>query len=139
MGKTSHFSGRARATLGAFITLVLLLAVPQIASAHARMLRSSPPDGATVNITPDKIELWFNELLENKFNSVQVFLASDFNAKTRTNLVLGNPKVDPKDRTHITIDVKTLAPGEYFVEWRVLSLDGHSAPGRFAFHVAATK
>lgn len=103
------------------------------------MLRSSPPDGATVNITPDKIELWFNELLENKFNSVQVFLASDFNAKTRTNLVLGNPKVDPKDRTHITIDVKTLAPGEYFVEWRVLSLDGHSAPGRFAFHVAATK
>ena len=139
MGKTVHFSGRACATLGAFITFALLLAAPQIASAHARMLRSSPSDGATVTVTPDKIELWFNELLENKFNSVAVFPASELNAKDRTNLVAGKPTVDPKDRTHLTIDLKTLAPGEYFVEWRVLSLDGHSAPGRFAFHVAAPK
>jgi methionine-rich copper-binding protein CopC len=43
--------------------------------------------------------------------------------------------VDPKDRTHLMVKVGALKPGDYVVDWRVLSRDGHSAPGRITFTV----
>jgi len=39
----------------------------------------------------------------------------------------------------MTVGLKPLAPGGYVVEWRVLSRDGHSEPGRITFRVQARK
>ena len=123
--------------VGLGFLLALALALPQTALAHAKLTRSSPADKASLTNAPQQIELWFSELLDDKFNSIEVVASKDVNAKPRVNLAQGEPKVDPKDRTHLTIELKALEPGEYTVDWRVLSRDGHSAPGRFTFRVLA--
>jgi methionine-rich copper-binding protein CopC len=117
---------------------IALAAAPMGALAHARMIRSTPTAGG-VTQSPEQVELWFNELLDDKFNSIIVYPAAEANVQRHAILTQGNATVDPKDKTHLTIAVKPLPPGEYMAEWRVLSLDGHSAPGRFKFRVLAAK
>lgn len=126
---------RTRRTLFAFVLISLALAASTWA--HARLQRSAPASGTTVSPTPSRVEFWFNELLEARFNGVIVFAASELGAKNRRDFVKGKPRVDERDRTHLTADLEPLPPGEYIVEWRVLSRDGHTAPGRFTFRVRA--
>jgi methionine-rich copper-binding protein CopC len=51
------------------------------------------------------------------------------------NFARGTPMLVPGDNTHLRIAVAPLPQGIYAVEWRVLSRDGHSAPGQFNFRV----
>ncbi len=116
----------------------LALAGAPAAWAHARLVRAVPATGAEVSPAPKQIDLWFNELLEDGFNTVTVFPAADLTVGAkRANLTKGKPTVEGKDRTHLIVAVAALPPGEYIVEWRVLSRDGHSAPGRSTFRVGA--
>ena len=137
MNTLSDTTGRVAARL-VIVLAIALAAAPMEALAHARMIRSSPTAGG-VTQPPAQVELWFNELLDGGFNSIIVYPATEASAKTHTSLTQGEAKVDPKDKTHLTVTVKPLPPGQYMVEWRVLSLDGHSAPGRFKFRVIAAK
>jgi copper resistance protein C len=123
--------------LRSLVCAALLIAFAPAALAHARVVRSSPAKGETLSRPPERIELWFNELLDDGFNSIEIFPASEIAAPKRTNLAKEKPTVDPRDRTHLIVKTEPLAPGEYIVEWRVLSRDGHSAPGRFTFRIAA--
>ena len=120
--------------------LVLALAVfgLQQVEAHARLVRSNPADKAQLEKAPAQIELRFNELLDDNFNSVKVFPAEQLRLKERTEYASGKPKVDAQDRTRLFVELKSLPPGDFVVEWRVLSRDGHSASGRFSFHVLAS-
>ena len=120
-------------------TAVVVLVGVSVAFAHARMVRSIPAKQAQLTVPPARVELWFNELLDDNFNVVEVFPAAQVMQKARTELARGEPVVDPQDRTHITIEVEPLPPGEYAVEYRVLSRDGHTAPGRFTFRVVAAR
>lgn len=117
-----------------WILLAFILVIP-IALAHARMTRSFPARAAELPQSPPRVELWFNELLDEEFNRIEVFPNADLKSTPRPNLTKGVPKVDPKDHTHLFIELPHLAPGEYYVEYRVLSRDGHSAPGRFSFKI----
>jgi methionine-rich copper-binding protein CopC len=106
--------------------------------AHARLLRSEPAKDAELASAPDHVNLWFSELLEDGgFNVVTVYAASELGAAKKHDLTADKPHVDPKDRTRLTVKVTALPPGDYIVEWRVLSSDGHSAPGRINFRVRA--
>lgn len=118
-----------------FAYLILLIANPAGVAAHARLVRSAPADKAELDQPPAQVELWFDELIDKGFNKVEVFRASEIKAKDRKNLARGDLQVDPKDRTHVIVPLQPLPAGEYTVEWRVLSRDGHSAPGRFTFRV----
>jgi methionine-rich copper-binding protein CopC len=121
------------------ITLLLLALTASDSRAHARLTRSIPENKAHLAQSPGGIELWFNELLEEgSFNIVEVFAAKDLKEKKRTNLAK-SPVVDTEDKTHLVVKVGQLADGEYVVEWRVLSRDGHSAPGRIRFQVESHK
>jgi methionine-rich copper-binding protein CopC len=119
-------------------TLILLLIGAPGAWAHARLVRAEPKSGAEVARAPGQVELWFNELLEDGFNTVAVFPSADLTAEKKANFVKGKPVVDPRDHTHLIIQLAPLRPGEYIIEWRVLSRDGHSAPGRSKFIVRAS-
>ncbi len=119
------------------LVVCLLLVIAPEAFAHARLLRAAPAGGAEVSAAPAQLDLWFNELLESGFNFVTVFPASELGAKKHANLAKGKPVVDARDRTHLTVPLQPLPPGEYIVEWRVLSRDGHTAPGRLTFRVRA--
>jgi len=108
------------------------------ALAHARLLRSEPAKDAELAPPPNHVNLWFSELLEDGgFNVVTVYAASELGAAKKHDLTADKPHVDPKDRTRLSVKVTPLPPGDYIVEWRVLSSDGHSAPGRINFRVRA--
>jgi methionine-rich copper-binding protein CopC len=125
-------------TIRAVLAFLLLTgALPSSAWSHARMVRSEPAKDAEVSGVPDHVSLWFNELLEDGFNTITVFPAKELTEKKRTNLVTEKPRVNPQDRTQLSVKLPSLPPGEYILEWRVLSRDGHSAPGRITFRVKA--
>jgi methionine-rich copper-binding protein CopC len=124
-------------TIRSLLCAALLLALAPAVLAHARVVRSSPAKGEVLSRPPERIELWFNELLDHGFNSIEIFPQSAAVATKRVSISRDKPVLDPRDRTRLTLTVEPLAPGEYVVEWRVLSRDGHSAPGRFTFRVVA--
>lgn len=121
------------------ILILLALAIPRPALAHARLVKSSPPDKAGLAVAPEKIDLWFNELLDSGFHTIEIFAAAEIKSRQRTNLVQGEAVVDAKDKTHLSVALKALPPGDYVIEYRVLSRDSHSAPGRIRFSVSAAK
>ena len=122
----------------ALVCAAALFAMPASVLAHARLSRSLPADGAALPAAPVAIELWFNELLDDEFNSVAVFRAGPDGAPADArDLAGGPPHVDAADRTHLTVSVRPLAPGAYVAQWKVLSRDGHSARGRVRFTVGA--
>ena len=123
------------ASLLAAAVAVAALLFPVASLAHARLVRSNPADKAQLAASPAVVELWFSELLDSGFHQIFVYPAAEMSKKERGNLVKGTPAVDPRDRTKISATLQPLAPGEYFVEWRVLSRDGHTAPGRLSFRV----
>jgi methionine-rich copper-binding protein CopC len=118
--------------LGVFLSLL----GTSSALAHAQLIKSSPADKTELKQSPAHVELWFNELLDEGFNTIEIFPAEELSAKTHSNFAKGKPKVDPNDRTHLTIDVSILKPGKYVIQYRVLSRDGHTAPGRLTFQVS---
>jgi len=120
------------------VGLLFLAATFSQSWAHALLVKSNPANGSTIQ-APKSIELWFNELLDDNFNKVEIFGAGDAKGKERKNLAKGKPQLSGKDRTHLTVEVGTLSPGDYVIEYRVLSRDGHSAPGRITFTVSESK
>jgi methionine-rich copper-binding protein CopC len=131
--------GNLRAVTLCLALLLALVTAPR-AFAHARLLKSSPEKGAQLAVSPDHVELWFNELLEEGFNTLEVYPTAELTANQHSNLAEGQPKVDPADPTHLSVKLlQALKPGEYVLEWRVLSRDGHSAPGRILFTVLPPK
>ncbi len=123
----------------ALVVAQMFLTGPRAALAHARLVRATPANQARLAAPPERVELWFSELLEDGFNSVEVVRAAEVTAKPRTNLARDVPTVDRDDRTRMTVPVQELGPGDYAVEWRVLSRDGHTAAGRFTFRVQTAR
>jgi len=111
--------------------LVLLAGflVPPKALAHAKLIRSRPNAFETLAETPASVELWFNERLEDEFNSIEVVDVAGRMVEE------GHPRVNPQDRTNLRARINTLPPGSYVVRWKILSVDGHTARGRFFFSV----
>jgi methionine-rich copper-binding protein CopC len=129
----------ARTTTTVCLAILLSLLGVHSALAHAQLVKSAPTDKVKLQVAPEKVELWFNELLDDGFNTIEVYSATELNARKHTNLVKGVPQVDAKERTHLSIPLETLKPGDYVIDYRVLSRDGHTAPGRVRFHVLEAK
>jgi methionine-rich copper-binding protein CopC len=111
--------------------LVLLAAflVPAKALAHAKLIRSRPNASEVLAETPASVEHWFNERLEDEFNSIEV--ADSAGRKVEE----GHARVNPQQRTNLLVRLRTLSPGSYLVHWKILSVDGHTSRGRFIFSV----
>jgi methionine-rich copper-binding protein CopC len=118
---------------------MLVLAAPGVAWGHARLVRSLPADGGTVEAAPDQVDLWFNEVLDQEFNDVRVVPASsgEQDELSQRNQA-GKPRVDPEDPTHLIVPVEGVTAGAWAIRWKVLSRDGHSAFGREEFKVTGT-
>src|SRR4051794_20822033 len=110
-------NGSQREFLKSVLLVTVLAGGVRIAEAHAKLVRSTPKDGATLRASPKRIELWFNELLDDEFNTAQVFSARDLSGKDRKELAQQKPQVDKKDRTHLSLNLPPLEPGKYAVEY----------------------
>lgn len=118
------------ALIFALACVVALAFQPQVAEAHANLVRSEPPANSTLDEAPDRITIWFTEPMEAGFSEIQVLNSAG------TRVDNGNSVVDANDLTVMSVSLPTLPDGTYTVAWRNLStIDGHSLRGSFIFSV----
>lgn len=111
-----------------FIVCFVLL-TPTTAAAHAYLVKSAPARRAVLFKAPARLQLWFNERLEPRFSSVTV-------TDSMGNRVDGGDvQVSADDPKQLSIGINALAPGSHTVEFRVLSVDGHTVKDQFPFTI----
>lgn len=118
---------RLAATVAA---LVVALALPSAAGAHAVLVETSPERGDAVGSAPERVVFRFNEPVEVAFGSVRVFDAR-------------GKRVDEGGAEHPAGDSKAIAvglrddlrDGSYTATYRVVSADSHPVSGGFVFGV----
>jgi methionine-rich copper-binding protein CopC len=98
------------------------------AAAHAFLDHASPAVGSSVAAAPAVVTLWFTQQLEPAFSTAEIV---DGDGRR----VDQGITIDSKDPTIMHVTVKSLPPGTYRVEWRVVSVDTHTTTGHFTFTV----
>ena len=107
--------------------LLLWLALPATAFAHATLIGAEPADGAVLPTVPSRFSLTFNEPVSPL-------------ALALTGPDAGQTKLDSSrvDGGTLVIDApKTLAHGTHVLSWRVVSADGHPVAGSLLFSMGA--
>ncbi len=122
---------RARAAfVGVTIAVLLGLAGPPAALAHAELVSSTPADGAEITTPPTEIRLVFSEAPRLDSLSVRLF------DRRGTEVALGEPTPGPLPTTIIIPIPIDLRPGPYTVVWFVVSAeDEHPETKEFVFGV----
>ncbi len=105
------------------------LAVALSASAHALLVRASPPVGGTVAAAPAEVAITFSETVEPGFSGITVQDA----AGARVDQGDAHPVAG--DGHRLAVALRPLPPGTYAVAWHVTSTDTHRTQGRYAFMV----
>jgi copper transport protein len=113
----------------AVVLLVLLfLALPGSAAAHATLESAEPATQSRVDAPPTEIRLRFNQPVTITSNAIQV-LAAD-------GTVLSGTSVAEDGEYVVVAPVSRLVDGQgYTVRWRVIGDDGHAPSGVFTFGV----
>ena len=124
----SHCTERLTRALYGLLLFGTVVA-PQEALAHAKLIRSQPSPFEVLASVPAEVKLWFNERLEDEFNAIEVMDATGRHVED------GAAHVNPQDRTNLLVQLGNLSSGSYVIRWKILSLDGHPARGRFIFTV----
>ncbi|MBE7217572.1 MAG: copper homeostasis periplasmic binding protein CopC [Caulobacteraceae bacterium] len=117
---------RNKLLAGALAAAILLAA--GTASAHARLVASSPAANAAV-APPRAVSLTFSERLTPAFSAFD--LTSGDGRRLGLKAALG-----PDGKTMVGAPQGPLRPGAYTVDWHAVSSgDGHRTEGRFRFTV----
>ena len=111
------------------LALAALLLAPATASAHAVLVKSSPPRRAVLAAPPTRVELSFNERLEPAYSTLSVWSSAEARVDD------GKVVVGPDDPRRLSVGVPGLGSGSYVVRFRVLSVDGHVVEGTYPFEV----
>lgn len=113
----------------AIALIVSLFATPAVL-AHAHLKGQYPAADAAVAAAPQALTLNFSEGIEPKFSGVAVTNAQQQIIKT------GVVKRNEKDKKQMIVPLEEpLPPGNYTVNWHVVSVDGHKTSGQYAFSV----
>ena len=98
--------------------------------AHAHLKHQYPAADANVTAAPQALTLNFSEGIEPKFSGVKITGAKQQDVKT------GPVKRNENDKTQLIVPLEqALTPGEYTVDWHVVSVDGHKTTGNYHFSV----
>jgi methionine-rich copper-binding protein CopC len=124
-----RWTTRTVAGIGAVLVSLLVSAAP--AAAHARVVRTTPASGATIDGRLQVISLAFDDPVRLVPRSLVVTGASGAPQTT------GAPRVVQGGRLLEAALSDRLPAGRYFVGWRILSDDSHIESGSFGFTVAA--
>ncbi|MBU4680840.1 CopC domain-containing protein YobA [Cedecea davisae] len=115
------------ATVAAFVAA---MAVSPAVFAHAHLKQQSPAADAAVTASPQALTLSFSEGVEPGFSGVTV--TGPQQAKVKT----GKVKLNATDNKQLIVPVEeALKPGDYSVDWHVVSVDGHKTKGNYHFSV----
>ena len=120
-----------RPLFAALVAVVALLAGAGtgVAAAHSALTGSSPEGGASLRTAPDRVTLTFNEDLQKEYAVLRV-VGPDNHFWEK-----GAPVIDGRTAS-ATLD--GLGPvGEYRINYRVTSADGHPVEGQVVFELTA--
>ena len=115
------------------LTIIALLFTATSAWAHAFLDHAEPAVGSTVDTPVTEIRIWYTEKLEPAFSQIQVV---DHHGKPVTQ---NRATVDADDPSLLKLSVPALAPGQYKVSWKVMSVDTHITVGTFSFNVRKSR
>ncbi len=121
--------GRRAILAGLGTALGAALMPPRQALAHARLDRAEPGAG-TRGAAPIEVVLRFTEAVEPRFSSIVVVNG----AGTRWE---AGPAQIGGDTHTLRVSLKPLPPGDYRVDWVVVSVDTHRSQGSYGFTVVA--
>lgn len=111
----------------------LILLCPYPALAHARLTRSEPASGTSVE-SPHFIRLWFSERPETRLTAIAL---RDERGMSFSVLA---PQSESQDPLKVSFAITAILPaGQYTVDWRTVSSDGHPSHGRFSFMVVGVQ
>ena len=116
------------------LAAAMLLTANQSASAHGDIESAEPAPNAKITQAPKQIKILFSEELQAVGNSITLLDAKG------GKVALGKTQLDPADATRKTLIASvpgTLPPSNYTVQWKNLSVDGHSEQGDYTFTFAA--
>ncbi|MGI4981966.1 MAG: copper resistance CopC family protein [Janthinobacterium lividum] len=111
------------------IVAALILTGARLANAHAHPTQQAPSAGQTLASAPREVAIDFDEDVEAAFTSIAVTDAQGHS------VIDGKTAVAAGRGTHVSVALKTLAPGTYSVTWVAVAKDGHRTQGRYAFTV----
>ena len=120
------------AALAGILALLLLVVLPAApAAAHAGLIDSDPPDGATLPAAPTSARLRFDENIAPSGRTAQLV-----DGKGRP---VPGPDLVPRPAgdSAMALDLPDLAPGGYGLRWSVVSDDGHDTSGVIVFFVGS--
>ncbi|WP_027285586.1 copper resistance CopC family protein [Rubritepida flocculans] len=107
--------------------ILLSLLLPWPALAHSELRGSVPAPGARLAAPPEEILLRFNE-------RVQVTALRLRDASGRTIALRRQAGAEPAQEARATPEAP-LPPGDFVLEWRAISADGHPIRGAIRFTV----
>jgi copper resistance protein C len=94
--------------------------------AHARLERSEPRDGGTLEHC-QQVDLWFDSRIEPRFHSLELISGKERRTLSGT--------LDPSDPRHLQAPLPALSPGAWTLRYEVVSRDGHRVEGEVHFTV----
>lgn len=106
----------------------LFMAWPLVSMAHVHMDKSDPANGATLSVIPKSVDTWFSGKVAAEWSKIEV---TDANGK-RVDTGEVSDGGDPK---HLSVGLKSVAPGSYDVKLNVISGDGHRVKSSFSFSI----
>lgn len=113
---------------GRSVLVLLLAALPLLwgtsATAHSALIDSTPEPDSTLETLPERIELTFNEPLNDI--SPAIIVRQDEETIAELEPEIDGPVASAASPTD-------LPPGDYDVVWRVVSGDGHPVSGTIPF------
>ena len=115
--------------IGLYVGIVVALAIPASASAHAYLVRTVPSASGVVNAPPAQVLLTYDEAVEPRFAIISV------TDKDGHQVTAGHPQRSPVDPNTLVVPLHRIPEGWYLVYWRVISVDGHPVRGAFTFAV----
>lgn len=119
--------------LGTWLLLVcvLIILIPQSASAHAYVVKSNPTENETLKKAPSVVKIEFDEDIQvSSFNTLYV---RDTSGKRGD---LKDAHIDKKNKKLLEAGLKdNLKNGLYSIQWKVISADGHPIQGVIPFRV----
>lgn len=120
-----------RVLVGAATLLIAVLALAAPAGAHASLQEAAPVADAIVDSAPSDVVLRFSEPVDVSLGRLRV------TGPDGDRLDAGPPAAADGGRV-IRTAVDEGGKGSYYVEWSVVSLDGHVLEGSFVFSVGET-
>lgn len=125
-------AGIRRSAIILLLSAAWSLALCAPAFAHARLVDAVPNDGDTLAESPEQLRLRFNEPVEAEFSPLKVY------DEENNRVDQDNARVAPDDPETVVVGLETLPEGDYTVDWRVTSEDGHPIGGAYAFSVESS-